>query len=97
MGRSAAHLESDDGLVAECFGNENPVSMNPAPCRDINECAGVGAMHFQNLSRIERRHPFLGSDNRHGTDQVARIQCLVYTYHGSGISEGRIGETVNLC
>ncbi len=97
MGRLVAHLKSDDGLVTKGLGNENPVSMNPAPCRDVNECAGVGAMHFQNLSCIKRRHPFLGSDDRHGTDQVARIECLVYTYHGSGISEGRIGDTVNVC
>ena len=71
--------------------------MNPAPCRDVHNCSRVGAMHFQNLSYIKHRDPFLGSDDRHRADQVSCIKCLVYTYHGSDISEGRIGNTVKVC
>ena len=72
------------------------VAVHPAPCRDVVQRAGVGAMHLQGIAITQFLDPLLGADNRQRTDQVLRVQGVAaHTCHSSGMSSAAMGATSN--
>ena len=71
------HLDGEDLFAPFGPAVDDLMAMDPAPCRNIIQCAGVGAGYCQEIAVIQTGNLILGPDNWHRTQQICRVEMVI--------------------
>ena len=71
------HLDGEDLFAPFGPAVDDLMAMDPAPCRNIIQGAGVGAGYCQEITVIQTGNLILGPDNRQRAQQLCRVEMVI--------------------